>query len=74
MDVVRTLLDDASVRERMQAAQELYVDPTAAAQICGFILADCGYLEPAAQATDTAPDDKCCRAFRPCRYDLLSYG
>ncbi len=53
---VRTLLDDAATRERMQAAQELYVDPTAAAQICGFILADCGYLEPAAQATDTASD------------------
>ena len=46
---VRTLLDDAATRERMQAAQELYVDPTAAAQICGF-------WEPAAQATDTAPD------------------
>ena len=49
-------MDDAATRERMQAAQELYVDPTAAAQICGFILADCGYLEPAAQATDTASD------------------
>lgn len=45
LDAVRKLLDDPDARTQMMSAQEAHVSPQAATQICGFILADCGYLE-----------------------------
>ena len=56
LEAVRTLLDDTGTRKRMQDAQELYVDPTAAAQICSFVLADCDNDETASESV-SVPDE-----------------
>lgn len=45
LDAVKTLLDDPQACAQITHAQEAYVSPQSATQICGFILADCGYLE-----------------------------